>query len=238
MANEKLLEFPIGITKYGHLALHFWQWDMPEVGEADSRFEKKGNLGDIYLYVPDGITDGVSTNWGQEETFQNVSNQFANWVSGMSSKVGGGLATRGKAEAGVAALPNQALVLQSPGWFDLSLSWDMAPENLAEAENIKAIMKKLRAASLPTYSSAGVDHLNYPPILDVDIYTATQSDLGSANYKEEKQNILHYKNLVITSYSASYSGDGGSMLYYHTGHPMNVKISITLKSVLPIWNEE
>lgn len=253
-----MAEYPLGIKNYTHVRLLANKYHLPSIDNKRNVGEKGDFVWEHFLYIPNELSDGVSSGWSQESvssTGQAIAditsggNQSGFWdkaktvgmggmrdaIAGFDKLAPGTVASANNnsgAFAGQILRPNDVLVLSSVNNNTISFAWTCNPKSQAEAEQIKTIITNLKNAARPSLPDKDSITLEYPPLIDVFINTSVTTGQAQSR-KGTRKSLFNYNNMVIESFSVTYGGGANEALFYHDGNPVTVNISISLKSIRP-----
>ena len=61
-----MAEYPIGIKGYSHVLLSAWEYELPSIDNKRNTGTKGAFAWNTYMYIPNELSDGVSSGWTQE----------------------------------------------------------------------------------------------------------------------------------------------------------------------------
>lgn len=176
--------------------------------------------------------DKITTEWGcylplPNELNENQSHQW-DTTEGLIGSTLGGLADKGfagtsinKLMGEVASKNAQRKQLVNPGYFqdykgtkprEFNFTWDLVPNNKQEADEIYAIIYKLKKYTLPTTFVSGLG-LRSPYLFDITI--------GNSKINM----LINMNNVVCTNMAVSYSADN-SLQMMADGTPKHMTLSM------------
>jgi len=247
MADEKLLEYPPGISNNAHIEFVGYKYSLPKANVNTASYQRKSSGFSCALYVPAGIKDSAGGDWGTEGiprfagggadkvfSSENGLNFMTDVVKGLADKIPGGKQVQAiyAANTGTIINPNEMLILKGGTHYDLNLSYELVPNSEEEGLAVKKIINYFKRNSTPSFETiGGVSHLQYPEIFDIHI---TSKDKKYVSTKDKNEDILFgYQGMVLIAFDVTYGGGDNSMLYYNDGTPVHATMSLTFKSVRP-----
>jgi hypothetical protein len=132
---------------------------------------------------------------------------------------------------GVAPNPNPSVAFQGPQLRENNLSWTFLPTNMADSQNIRAIINILKQKALPQNSvadSAAV--LGYPHLCQVNFYPWDSG--GGGRYGWSPHSIIKMKPAFMSSVNVNYTS-GSAPAFFNGGRnePVAIQLSINFKEV-------
>ena len=132
---------------------------------------------------------------------------------------------------GIAPNPNQTMIFQGPQLRTFTFSWTFNPRTKDESKRYQAIIKKIRARSLPTFAAGNASAiLKYPSIVQMNFYP--WDSMGSSDntyYGWSDESIIKMKTCVISSVIANYAPGNIPAFFEGTRLPTVIQLTITLK---------
>lgn len=267
-AKKTYLEFPANIVTKPHMT--FIARPYSPVSIANKRNgtveQTKGDaLWSAVLYIPSNYADAIGSSWGSESLSFNAqaAAEVINNLQGSEYVAAGGIALSAMGQSAAAALakapggkqiatafayntgqalvPNQAMILESASHYELSLTWELNPNNQQEAIAIRKLTQLFKSASTPSVGTLGfLAVLKYPPIFDIIVQTADPSvDFSKpARRKGDTAGRRVYKNMILTTYSASYGGSSSTAMFYPDGESISTTMQLNFKSLRPGYSEQ
>lgn len=127
----------------------------------------------------------------------------------------------GSAVAGAAINQFKTVLLSGPEYKIHSFDFFLAPKNQTESENIRLIVRRLRAAMAPSLSASKIFWL-FPQVV-IPLFYPQQNDPNETK-------MYAFKPSVIMNISANYA-PGGTAAFYKTEYPEAISLRITLKEI-------
>lgn len=97
-----------------------------------------------------------------------------------------------------------------------SFQWTFAPRNAVESRQLQQIIYELKKYSLPAFSNLGTASLQYPPLVDIELYP----------WKSLGEDLIIFKPCLIQNISVNYSPQGLPSFFKGTKQPTFIQISI------------
>jgi hypothetical protein len=97
-----------------------------------------------------------------------------------------------------------------------SFQWTFSPRNAIESRQLQQIIYELKKYSLPAFSNLGTASLQYPPLVDIELYP----------WKKLGEDLIIFKPCLIQSISVNYSPQGLPSFFKGTKQPTFIQISI------------
>lgn len=97
-----------------------------------------------------------------------------------------------------------------------SFQWTFSPRNALESRQLQQIIYELKKYSLPAFSNLGTAALQYPPLVDIELYP----------WKKNGEDLIIFKPCLIQSVSVNYSPQGLPSFFKGTKQPTFIQISI------------
>jgi len=184
----------------GASMMHFKFFERPD---SQSSIYKQ----DIYLYMPDTISNNTNTGWeqavvgriahdikeGNKSLTTSVADEIKSgtWITRLTNNMAG--ENRVSYAQQKIINPYIAMTFTSVGFRQFELNFRFTPHNAQESKVIHKIIKEFRMASLP-YRKSG--HFTYPSEIEIDY-------LGRG-----KKWLFKYKRCVLTNVDVNYAGNG------------------------------
>lgn len=223
-----MASFPDGVESTANITFVSHKWEMPKAQVNQSQLQLSGGGFNACLYIPAGIRDAISANWGSEVVPEEMYNSSALAGTGaravrkgleMGKQQAGAFATGAAATTGTAKAPNELLLFQGMNYLDFSASFEMIPKNKGEANAIMAIINGFKESIKPALEQdSKMMKLDYPPVFDIICRTPGKT-------------LFKYKNMALVSVDVTYAGGANSMLYYYDGNPVQATLSVSFKSI-------
>jgi hypothetical protein len=99
-----------------------------------------------------------------------------------------------------------------------SFQWTFSPRNAVESRELQQIIYELKKYSLPAFSNLGTAALQYPPLVDIELYPWM-------NDGDEYQ-LIRFKPCLVQNISVNYSPQGLPAFFKGTKQPTFIQISI------------
>ena len=120
--------------------------------------------------------------------------------------------------AGAVPNPHIAAIFSGIGLRMHRFEWTFAPRNAAESKKLQDIIWKLKANSLPSYSTNGTAALQYPQLVQIDLYPwASLPD-------EEK--LIRFKPALLKDITINYAPQGIPSFFAGTKQPTFIQLSL------------
>jgi hypothetical protein len=97
-----------------------------------------------------------------------------------------------------------------------SFQWTFSPRNAVESRQLQQIIYELKKYSLPAFSNLGTAALQYPPLVDIELYP----------WKKNNEDLIIFKPCLIQNISVNYSPQGLPAFFKGTKQPTFIQISI------------
>lgn len=97
-----------------------------------------------------------------------------------------------------------------------SFQWTFSPRNAIESRQLQQMIYELKKYSLPAFSNLGTAALQYPPLVDIELYP----------WKKNNEDLIVFKPCLIQSVSVNYSPQGLPAFFKGTKQPTFIQISI------------
>lgn len=121
--------------------------------------------------------------------------------------------------AGAVPNPHVAAVFSGIGLRTHRFEWTFAPRNAEESTQLQNIIWKLKANALPSYSTNGTAALQYPQLVQIDLYPW-------ANSKSEIDKLIRFKPCLLSDVSINYSPQGIPSFFAGTKQPTFIQLSL------------
>ena len=120
--------------------------------------------------------------------------------------------------AGAVPNPHIAAIFSGIGLRMHRFEWTFAPRNADESKKLQDIIWKLKANSLPSYSTNGTAALQYPQLVQIDLYPwASLPD-------EEK--LIRFKPALLKDITINYAPQGIPSFFAGTKQPTFIQLSL------------
>ena len=140
---------------------------------------------------------------------------------------------------GVAVNPYQSIIFKGTNFRIFDYSYTFAPNNRAEAQETREIIKFFKTSMLPSLGGSGDGNLGtnsaifrYPMefAISFHIYSSGSAD---GNYPAgENTKVFRIGRSVIETFSVDYNGAGGRVVPFHSdGEAVSTSISMTIKEL-------
>jgi len=97
-----------------------------------------------------------------------------------------------------------------------SFQWTFSPRNAIESRQLQQIIYELKKYSLPAFSNLGTAALQYPPLVDIELYP----------WKAKGEDLIIFKPCLIQNISVNYAPQGLPAFFKGTKQPTFIQISI------------
>jgi len=121
--------------------------------------------------------------------------------------------------AGAVPNPHVAAIFSGIGLRMHRFEWTFAPRNEAESRKLQDIIWKLKANSLPSYSKNGTAALQYPQLVQIDLYP-----WASAN--DDKERLIRFKPALLKDITVNYSPQGIPSFFAGSKQPTFIQLSL------------
>jgi len=230
------LQYPNNIGKY-FLAMRFAEYQRPApqvkgnlVYENAIQLPIPKNLAEsfsIKIYASDqgkagGIADAIQAGSALLKTGKpGETAEFAlNAAAALSAGAVIGMAGEfGEVAAqGLKAVPNPhaAALFNGIDLRTFNFEWTFAPRNADESANIQNIIKRIKQNSLPTYSKLGTAALQYPRLVQINLYP----------WASDNSEFLLYKPSLIQAVTVNYAPNGIPSFFQGTKLPTFISLGI------------
>ena len=120
----------------------------------------------------------------------------------------------------VGAVPNPhiAAIFSGIGLRTHRFEWTFAPRNKAESETLQNIILKLKANSLPSYSKNGTAALQYPQLVQIDLYPWA--------LKADEEKLIRFKPALLRDITVNYSPQGIPSFFAGSKLPTFIQLSL------------
>lgn len=179
--------------------------------------------GGIALPVPNNITDSLGLNYGNLNDKSTLSLSAEQWTTNIASKgseklLGDKITSGGLfSQQVVKGSAQNAMMFDSVSNKSYTLSWDLIPQSLSDAQQIENIIKEFRLASLP-YRTEKLEYYSYPDLVKVKINGINSS-------------LIRFLPSVITSVDFTPTPDGYYQIY-ESGHFPKINFSININEIV------
>lgn len=228
-ANEGLLQFPPDIGEY-YMLMKFTEYARPSPQSVATR---KG-LRNFILPVPRELKEQFSNNidpkgmgvvtGGLADIGTNI---FRGTGEGAGKQLEALLYSAGVQAIGdfgdavaqfAGAVPNPHLqaIFNGVQMRTHSFQWTFSPRNAVESRQLQQIIYELKKYSLPAFSNLGTAALQYPPLVDIELYP----------WKKNNEDLIIFKPCLIQNISVNYSPQGLPAFFKGTKQPTFIQISI------------
>ena len=231
------LQYPNNIGKY-FLSMRFAEYQRPApqvrgnlVYENAIQLPIPKNLSEAFNIrisaenqgTPGGIADAIQAGSAllksgkTGETAEFALNAAAALAAGAVIGMAGEFGT--VAAQGLKAVPNPHAAALFSG-IDLrsySFEWIFAPKNPNESANIQSIIKRIKQNSLPTYSKLGTAALQYPRLVQINLYP----------WAADNSEFLLYKPSLIQYVGVNYAPNGIPSFFQGTKLPTFISLTIS-----------
>lgn len=178
----------------------------------------------IKLPLPKRINDNQNILWNEDSLTRAG-------LGVMSQVLGGGIGNRLasavaasvpalEAAGGEAINPYQFMYFRRPAYKEHQLSWTLAANTRKESDALKDIVKKCKAASLP--SKQGATTLKYPQVALITLYP--------------KEYLFEFKPCAILGVQVDHTGSGQPS-FFNSGAATVVNLTLHLKEIV-LWTSE
>lgn len=157
------------------------------------------------------------------------------------------------ATTGYRIAPGQSKIFKGSSGVSISLAYSFHPRNSDEAEQMMLIIDAFRASRAPdlaTFSVFGdsTGDANTGNAVDTAIsnIASVYKSPPTFNIRVMKGNndpqpirsgaFYEYKNMVMTSFTSSYSNVGDVYQHFSDGAPVDAECSMTFESIFPLFN--
>lgn len=98
-----------------------------------------------------------------------------------------------------------------------SFQWTFSPRNSVESIQLQQIIYELKKFSLPAFSNLGTAALQYPPLVDIELWP----------WKGKKgEDLIVFKPCMVQNISVNYSPQGIPAFFKGTNQPIFIQVSI------------
>ena len=179
----------------------------------------------FYLPIPNNISESLSNNYADQ----------SGWINDVGSAIGsiaGGEVKALKAAQGILATyskftgtraiksyENSLQMFNSQNFREITLSWDLVPNNSAESNALQDLVTKIKAYGSPE-SMAGKLLVKAPHFF------------GLRFNNQVLDNALRFNEVVLIAASIEYV-PGGNMELYEDGQPKHIQLNMTFKDRMP-----
>ena len=131
---------------------------------------------------------------------------------------------------GVAPNPNPSVAFQGPVLRDFSYTWAFYPKSKEESLAIDALVKKLKAAALPSnYSKGTAAILNYPKMCQINFFPWDKG--GSGDWFWHEKSIIRYKKCVMQGVNVNYNPFGTPAFFEDSHLPTSYTLTISFREI-------
>lgn len=186
-----------------------------QIGNRTKKLTKTETVYGLALPLPNELTDSQSHQWVTTDGFVGTNAKKITDAEIVGTSIN-------KALGELASSTGARKPMVDPGYFqdyngteprEFSFSWDLIPNNKAEAEQIKTILYHLKKYTLPTTAINGIALLS-PYVFDIQI--------GN----DYINSLMNMNNVVCKSMNISYAADG-KLQYFTDGTPKFIKLDMS-----------
>lgn len=120
--------------------------------------------------------------------------------------------------AGAVPNPHISAIFSGISLRSHRFEWTFAPRNAKESRDLQKLIYKLKANSLPSYSTNGTAALQYPQLVQIDLYPWAND--GEAN------KLIRFKPCLLQDVSINYSPQGIPSFFAGTKQPTFIQLSL------------
>lgn len=120
--------------------------------------------------------------------------------------------------AGAVPNPHVSAIFSGIGLRSHRFEWTFAPRNAEESRNLQELIFKLKANALPSYSTNGTAALQYPQLVQIDLYPWAGE--GEAN------KLIRFKPSLLKDVSVNYAPQGIPSFFAGTKQPTFIQLSL------------
>ncbi len=195
-----------------------------DLSPANGKLSKK-YVETFYLPIPNNLQEGISNNYEEQDGWINdmpILSHINPAVKALTKPT----ATWSK-KTGARNLQyweNKIQMYSSTGFREISLSWDLVPNNASESKLIHEMVKKIKIYGSPE-SAAGKLILKSPCFFGVEFFNKTL------------QKALQFNEVVLISAEIEYV-PGGNMEMYKDEMPKHITLTINFRDREPKLRED
>jgi hypothetical protein len=203
--------------------------------------------GDIALPLPKDLVEAhelsynVGTELGVYGAIMDASVNSNNTISGAftgaaayamdfgASEVGDAFRTTLQQTLGAVANPNISTSFQAPRLRSHKFNWLFAPNNATESQAIKNIIRKFKAAALPTFAQDTTAILQFPLMCQVVLYPWAAKDIAKASGKDFDTYMYVFKTCMIDAVVVNYAPE--TPVFFGNKAPAFISLGISLLEI-------
>ena len=120
----------------------------------------------------------------------------------------------------VGAVPNPHLsaIFSGIGLRSHRFEWTFAPRNYDESKALQELIYKLKANALPSYSTTGTAALQYPQLVQIDLYPWANGN--------ESEKLIRFKPCLLKDVSVNYAPAGIPSFFAGTKQPTFIQLGL------------
>jgi hypothetical protein len=121
--------------------------------------------------------------------------------------------------AGAVPNPHVAAIFSGVSLRTHRFEWTFAPRNADESATLQDIIWKLKSNALPSYSTNGTAALQYPQLVQIDLYPWAGKD-------NDPDRLIRFKPCMLSDVSINYSPQGIPSFFHGTRRPTFIQLSL------------
>lgn len=114
--------------------------------------------------------------------------------------------------------PHISAIFSGIGLRSHRFEWTFAPRNQQESRDLQRLVLKLKANALPSYSTNGTAALQYPQLVQLDLYPWADMSEGDK--------LIRFKPCLLRDVSINYSPQGIPSFFAGTNQPTFIQLSL------------
>lgn len=231
-ANEGLLQFPPDVGEY-YMLMKFTEYSRPSPQTVAVRKALKNFILPVPRELKEqfannidpkgtgvlagGLADiGTDIFRGGEGGGDRAKNQLAALAYAQGVQMAGQYGDLLGQFGGAVPNPHLQAIFSGVQMRTHSFQWTFSPRNALESRQLQQIIYELKKYSLPAFSNLGTAALQYPPLVDLELYP----------WKKNGEDLISFKPCLIQNISVNYSPQGLPAFFRGTKQPTFIQISI------------
>lgn len=224
------MRFPSHFTK-GMPWVNFvpYEYKMPAVTSQPAPVTKSGapGISEVALFLPGDFNERIQADWSEQEVIGGASEGLdmaqTEAINAFAKAAGSKVSATVAAATGAVSYPTDILIFNHVAPVQLNFNFNMIPFDKEEGNNIVAICRNFKKAILPKLNlNDSIARLHFPPIWDISFQ-------GIAGMGVETPSI--YQQMALINVGVDYGSGATSVLTFHDGNPVQVKLSLTFQSI-------
>ena len=213
-----------------YLLFHAFEYKLLKPSENIMSIDISAHLGTVKLYVPGGITYTINNNYSEESYVLSLGHVF-NAIKEKVKEHISFVPQLYQRKSGQAIYPSTVKIYQNTALKSFSISYKFVPRNKAEATEVESIIRFFNYCSLPAKTNAQSKSqwsVKPPALFEIQLGYSGKGQTSSA------VELLHYKNMLISNITVTYSPDSESFLIYEDGTPVAISLNLSFDSMTPV----